>query len=58
MLQVFTINKAGKYMSSKIPEHLNKIIFGNTLGNKNLSKVQNKKDNKTVSVNAVHVPIN
>ena len=58
MLQVSTIDKAGKYMSFKIPEHLNKIIFGNTLGNKNLSKVQNKKDNKTVSVNAVHVPIN
>ena len=27
MLQVFTINRTDKYMSSKIPERLNKIIF-------------------------------
>ena len=37
---------------SKIPESSNKIIFENTPGNQNLSKIHHKKDNRTVSVNA------
>ena len=44
-------------MSSKILEYLNKIIFENIPGNKNLSKVHNKKDNKTVSVNVIRVSL-
>ena len=38
-------------MSSEILERLNKIVFENIPGNKNLSKIHGKKDNRTVSVN-------
>ena len=44
-------------MSSKILERLNKIMFENIPGNKNLPKVHKKKDNRTVSVNAIRVSL-
>lgn len=53
MLQVFTANRTDKYMSSKILEPWNKVTFENTLGNKDLFKVNNKNDSRTVSVNTI-----
>ena len=44
-------------MSSKILERLNKIIFENIPGNKNLCEVHDKKDNRTVSVNIIRVSL-
>ena len=44
-------------MSSRILERLNKIIFENIPGNKNFSKVHDKKDNRTVSVNVIRVSL-
>ena len=43
-------------MPSKILERLNK-MFENIPGNKNLPKVHKKKDNRTVSVNAVRMSL-
>ena len=44
-------------MCSKILERLNEIVFENIPGNKKLSKVHNKKDNRTVSVNVTRVSL-
>ena len=44
-------------MSSKFLESLKKTICKNIPGNKNLPKVHDKKDNKTVSVNVIRVSI-
>ena len=43
-------------MPSKILERLNK-MFENIPGNKNFPKVHKKKDNRTVSVNAVRMSL-
>ena len=40
-------------MSSKILERLNKLIFETIPGNKKLSKVHDKNDNRTFSVNVM-----
>ena len=45
-------------MSSKILERLNKIIFENIPGNKNLSKATTNQDNRTISIIVIRMSFN